>query len=514
MSKTLASLELLQLTFQDFVLMTTGGNNVYKLNPFSQEKRRYKMYKAGRHWIYSAIAVLGGAGILMFQPTQTVFADEASPTASATTLAKSHTELKDKQPVTASPTPTDNPQPSVDKPAVPAIETQPTSAANQVEAPSTKPADHSKAVFDSHAASIVSATPTATPKTAPVATDKVKVTVPVETPASPVMAPTASPRSAVQTKPTPAPAKPPINQAVLTKGNVQPLWDENIKGQGMVAAVIDSAIEPHDMLRLSDNTTAKISKETIADFAASHGYGTYLNDKLPFFYDYTTNSNTNLHLDNHIQGEQVAGIIAGNGQERPDGRYILGVAPEAQILSMKVLGQAKSLTTNNVARAVYDAVALGADVIYLSLVKTVDVEDPTAEDQAAIQFATDHGVLVIKTTSNNGNAMAIHGTSVPGGTTAGYITTNDSTLSLTGGGLSALTIASENSALGTKSAMAYNSSWGPTTDYKLKPDLTTPGEKSVSIGKNNTLATKSGTAAASAYAAGAGRSGHLWHGEA
>ena len=504
MSKTLASLELLQLTFQDFVLMTTGGNNVYKLNPFSQEKRRYKMYKAGRHWIYSAIAVLGGAGILMFQPTQTVFADEASPTASATTLAKSHTELKDKQPVTASPTPTDNPQSSVDKPAAPAIETQPTSAANQVEAPSTKPADHSKAVFDSHAASIVSATPTATPKTAPVATDKVKVTVPVETPASPVMAPTASPRSAVQTKPTPAPAKPPINQAVLTKGNVQPLWDENIKGQGMVAAVIDSAIEPHDMLRLSDNTTAKISKETIADFAASHGYGTYLNDKLPFFYDYTTNSNTNLHLDNHIQGEQVAGIIAGNGQERPDGRYILGVAPEAQILSMKVLGQAKSLTTNNVARAVYDAVALGADVIYLSLVKTVDVEDPTAEDQAAIQFATDHGVLVIKTTSNNGNAMAIHGTSVPGGTTAGYITTNDSTLSLTGGGLSALTIASENSALGTKSAMAYNSSWGPTTDYKLKPDLTTPGEKSVSIGKNNTLATKSGTAAASAYAAGAG----------
>jgi hypothetical protein len=504
MSKTLASLELLQLTFQDFVLMTTGGNNVYKLNPFSQEKRRYKMYKAGRHWIYSAIAVLGGAGILMFQPTQTVFADEASPTASATTLAKSHTELKDKQPVTASPTPTDNPQPSVDKPAAPAIETQPTSAANQVEAPSTKPADHSKAASDSHAASIVSATPTATPKTAPVATDKVKVTVPVETPASPVMAPTASPRSAVQTKPTPAPAKPPINQAVLTKGNVQPLWDENIKGQGMVAAVIDSAIEPHDMLRLSDNTTAKISKETIADFAASHGYGTYLNDKLPFFYDYTTNSNTNLHLDNHIQGEQVAGIIAGNGQERPDGRYILGVAPEAQILSMKVLGQAKSLTTNNVARAVYDAVALGADVIYLSLVKTVDVEDPTAEDQAAIQFATDHGVLVIKTTSNNGNAMAIHGTSVPGGTTAGYITTNDSTLSLTGGGLSALTVASENSALGTKSAMAYNSSWGPTTDYKLKPDLTTPGEKSVSIGKNNALATKSGTAAASAYAAGAG----------
>ncbi|GEL38195.1 membrane associated subtilisin-like serine protease [Lacticaseibacillus paracasei subsp. tolerans DSM 20258] len=200
----------------------------------------------------------------------------------------------------------------------------------------------------------------------------------------------------------------------------------------------------------------------------------------------------------------MAGIIAGNGQERPDGRYILGVAPEAQILSMKVLGQAKSLTTNNVARAVYDAVALGANVIYLSLVKTVDVEDPTAEDQAAIQFATDHGVLVIKTTSNNGNAMAIHGTSVPGGTTAGYITTNDSTLSLTGGGLSALTVASENSALGTKSAMAYNSSWGPTTDYKLKPDLTTPGEKSVSIGKNNALATKSGTAAASAYAAGAG----------
>lgn len=50
-----------------------------RVKPFSQEKRRYKMYKSGRHWVYSAIVTFGAASFLMMQPAQGVSADATTP---------------------------------------------------------------------------------------------------------------------------------------------------------------------------------------------------------------------------------------------------------------------------------------------------------------------------------------------------------------------------------------------------------------------------------------------------
>ncbi len=65
----------------------------------------------------------------------------------------------------------------------------------------------------------------------------------------------------------------------------------------------------------------------------------------------------------------VTGIVAGNSKEAAaTGERFLGIAPEAQVMFMRVfandvMGSAESLFI----KAIEDAVALGADVINLSL---------------------------------------------------------------------------------------------------------------------------------------------------
>lgn len=68
-------------------------------------------------------------------------------------------------------------------------------------------------------------------------------------------------------------------------------------------------------------------------------------------------------------GMHVTGIVAGNSKEAAaTGERFLGIAPEAQVMFMRVfandvMGSAESLFI----KAIEDAVALGADVINLSL---------------------------------------------------------------------------------------------------------------------------------------------------
>ncbi|WP_420704590.1 S8 family serine peptidase, partial [Leuconostoc mesenteroides] len=82
-----------------------------------------------------------------------------------------------------------------------------------------------------------------------------------------------------------------------------------------VAAVIDSGVQPHADLRLTDDSTAAISKDAAEAAIAKLGYGTYINSKIPFAYDYVNNDsvNTGTTVSGSTHGEHVAGIIAANG---------------------------------------------------------------------------------------------------------------------------------------------------------------------------------------------------------
>ena len=105
----------------------------------------------------------------------------------------------------------------------------------------------------------------------------------------------------------------------------------------------------------------------------------YQNTKLPFGYNYVDRSAEYLDHDQDVQGEHgshVAGIAAANAYI-PDGKggfvraldtvQVQGVAPNAQIIVMKVFGKNGGAYASDYMAALEDAVVLGSDSINLSL---------------------------------------------------------------------------------------------------------------------------------------------------
>ena len=105
----------------------------------------------------------------------------------------------------------------------------------------------------------------------------------------------------------------------------------------------------------------------------------YQNMKVPFGYNYIDRSNTYLGHDQDMEGEHgshVAGIATANAYvPNGDGAFstaldsvlVQGVAPDAQLLVMKVFGQNGGAYDSDYMAAIEDAIVLGADSVNLSL---------------------------------------------------------------------------------------------------------------------------------------------------
>ena len=466
-------------------------------NSMTEMKRHYKLYKSGSKWVAAAIiTVSAGTIVLSGYATQSVSADTTAAATVQTqtdteTTGQSSTAVDDAQNVA------DNHMQSstaTEEGTTPAQSSDTASQATPATTTSQSQAGSSASTSDTTATSGVSASSSsAATTTTPAATTTAQATADA----------TADPG--------------PANQDTLTKGNVEGLWNEGYQGQGMVVAVIDSGVQPHADLRLTDDSTAAISKDAAAAAIAKLGYGTYVNSKIPFAYDYVNNDsvNTGTTVSGSTHGEHVAGIIAANGTVA-DGAtgtskasvYVKGVAPEAQILAMQVIDEFPDENANDISRAIRDAVSMGANAIQMSLGVGVAEQDLTDEEQAAVQYATDHGVFVSISASNNANAASIVGSDKPNDISTAYVPKNDSTIADPGAAASAMTVAAEKSATGADSEMDGFSSWGPMADYTLKPDISAPGDRVTSTAidpKTNTqtYAVESGTSMAGPYDAGA-----------
>jgi subtilisin family serine protease len=111
-------------------------------------------------------------------------------------------------------------------------------------------------------------------------------------------------------------------------------------------------------------------------------------------------------LANH--GTTVAGIIAA----RPvDGSTVVGVAPQATILSLRVYQSEEPQGSNGVvmagddairlANAIQQAADLGAQISTVPLSLSVNEDDYSRDLLAqAVQYATDHGALVVASAGN------------------------------------------------------------------------------------------------------------------
>ncbi len=185
-------------------------------------------------------------------------------------------------------------------------------------------------------------------------------------------------------------------------------WEAGHKGQGTVVAVIDSGLDlNHEVLRISDPSKAKFKNQDDiekAKKAAGIDYGKWYSDKVVYAYDYFDGTDNIKEAEKESHGMHVTGIVAGNPVNKaPNSEKVYGVAPEAQIMFMRVFSDRDKTTASALyVKAIDDAVALGADVINMSLGagagSTVDAGSDIID---AVKRARAKGVSVVIAAGNS-----------------------------------------------------------------------------------------------------------------
>ncbi|MFJ8491790.1 type VII secretion-associated serine protease mycosin [Streptomyces sp. NPDC094038] len=159
---------------------------------------------------------------------------------------------------------------------------------------------------------------------------------------------------------------------------------QTTKGRGITVAVLDTGVEA-DHPDLAGNVLA--AKDMI-------GFGAGPGDR-----------------DWARHGTAMAGIIAGHGHGVGNGDGVMGVAPEARILPVRVIledgdsarAKARSTRGNALAEGIRWAADHGADVINLSLGDDSDSAHPEPSEDEAIQYALKKDVVVVASAGNGGD---------------------------------------------------------------------------------------------------------------
>lgn len=212
------------------------------------------------------------------------------------------------------------------------------------------------------------------------------------------------------------------------------------KGEGMLVAVLDTGLdhtheafstknlpmledgETIDMDRLAltkEDVKAKLSALSANDRSdALTATDLYINEKVPFAFDYSDkDTNVNTHIDN-MHGTHVAGIIAGKSDDPKDKdgnpvydkkgdvmTGITGVAPLAQLAIMKVFGDTENgAEQEDILAALEDCITLGVDALNMSLGRDCGFTTEAGDD-ANIQAVYDRleavGISVVVAASNS-----------------------------------------------------------------------------------------------------------------
>ncbi|MFI1288649.1 type VII secretion-associated serine protease mycosin [Streptomyces sp. NPDC020792] len=109
-------------------------------------------------------------------------------------------------------------------------------------------------------------------------------------------------------------------------------------------------------------------------------------------------------------GTAMAGIIAGHGHGPGNADGVMGIAPEARILPVRVIleendsarSKARSTRGNALADGIRWAADQGADVINLSLGDDSDSAHPEPAEDEAVQYALSKGAVVVASAGNGG----------------------------------------------------------------------------------------------------------------
>ncbi|SHM47412.1 type VII secretion-associated serine protease mycosin [Actinacidiphila paucisporea] len=165
--------------------------------------------------------------------------------------------------------------------------------------------------------------------------------------------------------------------------HAQRAW-ETSKGAGVTVAVLDTGVDATH----PDLTGQVLAGKDMVGFGSSRGDRTWAN-----------------------HGTGMAAIIAGHGHGAGDSKGVLGLAPEAKILPVRVILEEKDPQRDKARNSRGDAlpegirwaVDHGADVINLSLGDDSATAAPVAAEADAIQYALGKGVVVVASAGNSGD---------------------------------------------------------------------------------------------------------------
>lgn len=169
------------------------------------------------------------------------------------------------------------------------------------------------------------------------------------------------------------------------------VWSMGITGKGVIVAVIDTGIDT-DSTDLNGNIL--------------HGYN-------------AINGKTSIDdiEDNNGHGTRVSTLIAGNGQ----GLGLLGVAPEAKILPVKVIDNFSDGKVESIQRGIIWAVDNGAKIINMS----IGSSKFNNSINEAVKYAQKKGCIVVAAAGNHiteNHSNILYPGFLPGVVTVGAIT--------------------------------------------------------------------------------------------
>ena len=166
-------------------------------------------------------------------------------------------------------------------------------------------------------------------------------------------------------------------------------------GTGTIVAILDTGfMKAHEAFSVMPTNT-KYSKDDIASLLQSQSLASkvtdadsvYINEKAPYGYDYA-NGDADPEAIGQAHGVHVAGTVAGN-----NGKDFFGVAPNAQLMIMKIFGDGSGSTSDDIILAgIDDAVKLGADSINMSLGSPAGFTDYGDENESEEEHLTYCGV--------------------------------------------------------------------------------------------------------------------------
>ena len=153
-------------------------------------------------------------------------------------------------------------------------------------------------------------------------------------------------------------------------------WNLGMDGSGMVVAVLDTGLDTDHAAFAVDPKTPAVVRGDIDEVLSGGALQAqrlvqnlssdrvYLSSKVPYVFDYADHDTDVNHHGGSDHGTHVAGIVAAN----PADGSVTGVAPQAQLMILKVFPDGSTgANSDDILAALEDCVTLGVDVVNLSL---------------------------------------------------------------------------------------------------------------------------------------------------